>query len=149
MGAVSALPAKCGEADGECSRAPLQAPTGLCVVAGSSAKLHSGMDVTEDQMNRVTIEACGPGAFELAHVVIADEHARDEFNIDHADLAAAEERGVGDVLDLLLDNCGSAGFDIVKAAAANGTPVSLNGEDVPESVLRDVLEDESAPAPAL
>ena len=100
-------------------------------------------------MTRVDIDFEGPVMEGLCTVTVTDPADSDEFHLDHADVEAARASGpqaAAELLGLVLENCGTATGDMLRAALVNGSPVAVDGEDVPHDVVRAAL---GAPAPGL
>lgn len=102
-------------------------------------------------MNRVYITTVGPIMENLAQITVSDDYENDTFCIDYKELESAKEDGrvvpsLGqrNVLDLIYNNGGTDSVDILQAAVMNGSPVTIDGEDIPADVLKAVF---NAPTP--
>ncbi len=86
-------------------------------------------------MNRPIIEISAPVMEGLARIEIKDDQRVDMLHLDHEEVV--ETLAVGDeaLLDLILENCGSDGVDILKSAADAGVGINLDGHDVEVDVL--------------
>ncbi|AOG03014.1 hypothetical protein [Bosea sp. RAC05] len=86
-------------------------------------------------MNRPIIEIAAPVMEGLARIDIKDAQRSDMLHLDHEEVV--ETLAIGDeaLLDLILENCGSDGVEILKSAADAGVGINLDGHDVEADVL--------------
>lgn len=92
-------------------------------------------------MNRVEITVRGPIMEDLAGITVADHFQEDQFCVDYADIRDypnPHDIQCG-VLEIIFNNGGPAAIDILQAAITNGSPVYIDGENVPDNVLRSVF----------
>lgn len=90
-------------------------------------------------MSQATIETNGPVREGLCEIIIEDREARDVIFLDNAEVESALSDGKRDFLELLAENIGSEGMDILQAAYRNETAVTLNGEVLDPQLLVDGL----------
>jgi hypothetical protein len=98
-------------------------------------------------MNRVEIAVRAPIMENLAEITISDDHDKDVFTIDNADVESARAEGTVDLLELVLENASQRGIDIVAAARMNGSPVHMDGADVDQRQIHDAFEVRAKVAP--
>lgn len=99
-------------------------------------------------MTPVEITLNGPVMENLCSVEIKGGEAGCDFHLDNEEVEEAREAGQSDLVSLIVDNMDSDGLDILNAAVADGSPVRLEGAEVPHDVLRQALGDGAAFAKA-
>lgn len=96
-------------------------------------------------MNRVEIVTNGPVMENLCQVTVSDDYANETFHLDNAEVEEARKNGQSDLVGLIAENAGD-GNDILRAALTNGSPVTLDGDDLSLDTLRLAMGGE-APKP--
>lgn len=96
-------------------------------------------------MNHVNVTLTGPVMENLYRVDVEDQYANASVHLDQADIEAMQAEGPSSVMGLVVENIDGAGIDILSAAVANGSPVSIDGEDFSLEDLAVLLK---PPAPA-
>lgn len=102
-------------------------------------------DATE--MSQATIETNGPVREELCEIIIEDREDREVLFLDNAEVEQALADGHRDFLELLAENIGSSGWDILQAAYTNEIMVTINGAEVVRQDLVDGLGIAPTPKP--
>lgn len=90
-------------------------------------------------MSQATIETNGPVREELCEIIIEDREDREVLFLDNAEVEQALADGHRDFLELLAENIGSSGRDILQAAYTNEIMVTINGSEVARQDLVDGL----------
>lgn len=98
-------------------------------------------------MNRIEVTTNGSVMEGLNLLRVADDYANDSVYVNHAEVEQAQAAGPQDVdaghqaiLELVVENIGETGFDILQSAVTNGSPVSIDGADVTPAVAARALK---------